>query len=183
MDITAAKVAIIVNNYFEEAEFTEPLRVLKEAGVQVDVVSSHGKTLRALKHAEPAGAYQADIVVKDINDIDINVYDAVVLPGGAINADHLRMEEWAQQWVIHFMAANKLVAAICHAPWVLVSADVVRGRTLTSYFTIQDDIRNAGGMWVDQEVAVDHNLITSRKPDDLPAFYQAILDALREQQK
>jgi protease I len=105
-------------------------------------------------------------------------YDALVVPGGVINADHLRMEEKARQWVQKFLKEDKPVAVICHGPWLLVSADCVRDRRLTSYFTLQDDIRNAGGIWLDESVVVDNNLITSRTPDDLPAFNDALTSAL-----
>ena len=177
MDIADKKVAIVVANYFEEAEFTEPLRALKDAGARVEVVGATTKALQALHHADKVGQYQADILLVDANP---DAYDALVLPGGVINADHLRMEQRLHDWVAAFLDDEKIVAAICHAPWVLVSAGVLHGRTLTSYETIQDDIRNAGGTWENLEVVIDRTLITSRRPSDIPAFNDAIINMLQE---
>lgn len=178
MAVTDKKVAILVDNYFEEAEFEDPFKTLKDAGVAVTVVSAAGRELQSLQslhHADKGKTFTADV---QVNDAQANDYDALVLPGGAINADHLRMVQNARDWVQDFMEKGKPLAVICHAPWVLVSADVVNGRKLTSYYTIQDDIRNAGGEWIDDAVVVDGSLITSRQPDDLPAFDKAILDML-----
>lgn len=169
------RVAILVSNYFEQAEFTGPLEALKKAGIQVDVVSAVHEKLQGLNHVEKGDAFIAD---RQLEDVDPSEYDALVLPGGAINADRLRMVPKARDWVRDFLEEGKLVAAICHAPWLLVSADAVADRTLTSFETIQDDIRNAGGNWVDEAVVVNNNLITSRKPDDIPAFNDAIIDFL-----
>ena len=176
MDPTNKKVAILVHDYFEQAEFEQPLAALKDAGVAVTVVSAAEKQLRGMQHAEKGDKFQADLLLKDAVPEE---YDALVLPGGVINGDALRLNEDAQQWAASFLEQGKPVAAICHAPWLLVSADVVEGRRLTSWPTLQDDIRNAGGEWVDQKVVVDDNLITSRKPDDLPAFCEAIIGALQ----
>lgn len=177
MDLADKKVAILVHNYFEQAEFTQPLQALKDAGAAVHVVSGSGeRELQGLNHVDKADTFQADVLLEDVNLAD---YDALVLPGGATNADNLRMVEEARTWVRHCMSEKKPLAVICHAPWVLASAGVANGRTLTSYFTIQDDMRNAGADWVDQEVAVDDNLITSRNPDDLPAFCSALVGALQ----
>lgn len=170
------RVAILVSNYFEQAEFTEPLDRLKDAGVDVTVVSSETIDMQALQHADHGDTFTADVLLKDAEADD---YDALLLPGGAINADQLRVVPKAQTWVQDFLESGRPVAVICHAPWLLVSAGVVGDRQLTSYHTIQDDIRNAGGDWVDREVVVDDNLITSRKPDDLPAFIETFLDALQ----
>jgi protease I len=128
-----------------------------------------------MNHAELGNTYMPDLTIEDVNFED---YDMLVLPGGAINADSLRMNEKARQWVHYCLEHNIPLAAICHAPWLLVSADAVDGMKLTSYFTIQDDIRNAGGDWVDKELVIDNNVITSRSPDDLPAFCAAIIDVL-----
>jgi protease I len=179
MAIGDKKVAILVHNYFEQAEFEEPLRALKDAGVAVTVVSASERRLRGLHHVDKGDEFQADLLLADA---DPQNYDALVLPGGAINADSLRMVEAARQWVNDFLASGRPLAVICHAPWVLVSAGVAKGRRLTSYYTIQDDIRNAGGEWVDQSVVIDNNLITSRRPDDLPAFTGAIVDRLSQEQ-
>ena len=177
MDAAGKKVAMLVHNYFEQAEFEEPLATLKDAGVIVTVVAADDKQLYGMHHADKGDKFQADAQLKDVAPDE---YDALVLPGGVINADALRMVEPAQTWAADFLEHGKPVAAICHAPWLLVSADVVEGRRLTSYHTLQDDIRNAGGEWIDQEVVVDENLITSRKPDDIPAFCDALLHMLAQ---
>jgi protease I len=179
MDITGKSVAILVHNYFEQAEFEEPLSALKNAGALVTVITaSEDKKLQGLQHVKMGDTFTADLTLEDATPED---YDAVVLPGGAINADNLRMNETAQAWVRDFLDDERPVAAICHAPWVLVSADVLDGRRLTSFYTIQDDIRNAGGDWVDQKVVIDGSLITSRKPDDLPSFNDALISMLAKQ--
>ena len=176
MDIAEKKVAILVYNYFEESEFVEPLKVLKNAAVTVTVVGAETKDLQALKHVDKAASYQADLLLDEINFDD---FDALVLPGGVVNADKLRMDTRAREWVQHFCKTGKLVAAICHAPWLLVSAGVLDDRRLTSYYTLQDDIRNAGGEWEDSQVVIDGHLITSRNPDDLPAFTAALTKMLQ----
>jgi protease I len=176
MDISGKKVAVLVDDYFEQAEFEEPINALKKAGAQVAVITTNdGKDLHGLQHVKMGDSFTADLLLDDARPED---YDALVLPGGAVNADKLRMNNKAREWVKQFLDAGKPLAVICHAPWVLVSAGCVRGRKLTSYYTIQDDIRNAGGDWIDQEVVVDQNLITSRQPDDLPAFNEALINML-----
>jgi protease I len=170
------KVAIVVHNYFEQTEFTEPLQALKDAGAEVHVISASGeRQLQGLNHVDKGDAFQADLLLQDTTPQD---YDALVLPGGVVNADQLRMVPEIRQWVQDCLQAGKPLAVICHAPWVLASSDVASGKRLTSYFTIQDDMKNAGAEWVDEEVVIDGNLITSRKPDDLPAFCSAIVGAL-----
>jgi protease I len=168
------RIAILVEDNFEQAEFTSPKRALTDAGFEVDVVSPNSE-VHGLHHLDPGDTFQVDCALKDANAAD---YDAVVLPGGANNADKLRMNEKAREFVREMYDAGKIVAAVCHAPWLLVSNGLARGHRLTSYFTVQDDIRNAGGNWVDEEVVIDGNLITSRKPDDLPAFNKAIIERL-----
>lgn len=175
-DLKDKKVAILVDNYFEDAEFSGPLKALRKAGAEVDIVAPQEGELQSLNHVDHANTYQAD---KTIKEAHMSEYDALVLPGGAINADSLRMNEKARNWIKKFMDLGKPVAAICHAPWALASAGVADKRRLTSYFTIQDDMRNAGADWVDKEVVVDGNLITSRKPDDVPAFDRAIISAIQ----
>lgn len=170
------KVAILVFNYFEQAEFTQPLQALKDAGVEVHVISASERELQGLNHVEKGETFQADLL---LGEAVADGYDALVLPGGAVNADNLRMDETARDWVRNFMSDGKPIAAICHAPWVLVSSGVVSNKTLTSFYTIQDDMRNAGAVWVDEEIAVDGNLITSRNPGDLPAFCSALIGALQ----
>ena len=168
------RIAILVDDNFEQAEFTSPKRALAEAGFEVDVVSPESE-VHGLHHIDPGDTFKVDRALDDAQPSD---YAAVILPGGAINADKLRMNEKARKFVNQIYEADKVVAAICHAPWLLVSNGLASGHKLTSYFTIQDDIRNAGGNWVDEEVVIDGNLITSRKPDDLPAFNQAIIEQL-----
>lgn len=176
MDVQGKKVALLVNNFFEEAELVEPKKALEAAGAVTHIVSSQEGQLTAMQHdANRGSAYKVDVALEDA---DMHSYDALVVPGGVINADRLRMEEKARQWVQTFLKEGKPVAVICHGPWLLVSADCVRDRRLTSYFTLQDDIRNAGGTWLDETVVVDHNLITSRTPNDLPAFNTALVSAL-----
>jgi protease I len=175
-DLKGKKIAILVDDYFEEAEFTGPLNDLKKAGAEVEVIAPKAGEIHGMNHVEMADTFRAD---KALDDVKIDEYDALVLPGGAVNADQLRMNDKARIWIKQFMNSGKPVAAICHAPWALASAGVAKGRRLTSFFTIQDDMRNAGANWVDEEVVIDNNLITSRQPDDIPAFDNALIDMLQ----
>ena len=176
-DLAGKKVAVLVDNYFEEAEFTKPIQALKDAGATVEVIAAEAEDgkVQGMQHVDKGESFDID---KTLGEADINDYDALLLPGGAVNADQLRTQDKAKEWVKEIMQAGKPLAAICHAPWVLASAGVADGRKLTSFFTIQDDMRNAGADWVDEEVVVDSNLITSRKPDDIPAFNQALISML-----
>jgi deglycase len=171
------RVAIIATDYFEEAELVEPLKALRDAGLAVEVLAPHEGTIKALRHVEPGESVTVDRVLAEASPAE---YDALVLPGGAINADKLRMDENAQEFARQILLTEKPLAAICHAPWLLVSADLVKGRHLTSYPTLQVDIKNAGGSWTDEQVVVDGNLITSRKPEDIPAFNRALLAQLQQ---
>ncbi len=179
MDISGKYVAILVDNYFEQAEFEEPISALKDAGAEVTIIASKQLELQGMNHVKLADSFKADLLLDQVSSED---YDAIVLPGGALNADSLRVNEAAQRLVLEFFEDNKPMAAICHAPWLLVSADLVEGKRLTSYYTIKDDVVNAGGDWVDKEVVVDGNLITSRDPDDLPAFNKAIIKMLSQRE-
>jgi len=176
-DLSGKKVAILVDNYFEEDEFTGPLDALKQAGAKVEVIAAEPENgeVQALQHVDKSRRYQID---KTLEEANIEDYDALVLPGGAINSDQLRMQDKARQWVKQVTEQGKPLAVICHAPWVLASAGLAKGRKLTSFFTIQDDMRDAGADWVDEEVVIDGNLITSRKPDDVPAFNDALISML-----
>jgi protease I len=174
-DLTGKKIAVVVDDFFEQAEFTEPIKALRDAGATIEVVATERGTLQGLNHIDKADTFEADLT---LDEADRDSYAALVLPGGAINADSLRMNETAQSWVREFLEAKKPVAAICHAPWLLVSAGSASGRNLTSFETIQDDMRNAGAHWSDQEVVIDGSLITSRKLDDVPAFNEALIDML-----
>lgn len=175
MDIAGKHIAILVHNYFEQSELEEPMRALKSAGAKVTIISAAKKELQALNHVEKGDIFEADLLVDKANPRD---YDALVLPGGVVNADTLRVVEAAQRWALSFLDGGKPLAAICHAPWLLVSADAVEGKRHTSYYTLRDDIVNAGGEWVDQPVVVDDNLITSRRPDDLHDFSAALIKML-----
>lgn len=177
-DLSGKKVAILVDNYFEESEFTGPREALTKAGANVEVVAAEPESgqVQGLHHVDKGTLFSID---KTLDEANIEDYDALVLPGGAINADQLRMQDKARDWVRKITEANKPLAVICHAPWVLASAGLARGRKLTSYFTIQDDMRDAGANWVDEEVVIDGNIITSRNPDDVPAFNQALISMLK----
>jgi protease I len=177
-DLSGKKVAVVATNYFEEAELTEPCDALRDNGAEVDIIAPEAGTIQGLKHVDKG---KVVVVDKVLAEIDPSEYDALVLPGGAINADQLRMNEQARAFVATMLDSGKPTAVICHAPWVLVSANLVKNRHLTSYPTIQDDIKNAGGEWSDEEVVIDDNLITSRKPDDIPAFNKALFKALANQ--
>lgn len=176
-ELNGARVAVLATDLFEESELTEPMRALQDAGARVDVIAPHAGSIQAMQHEKKSITVQVD---RTLDDADPNDYDGVILPGGAMNADALRVEPKAQEFVRAMEADGKPLAVICHAPWLLVSAGLVEGKTLTSYPTLRDDIQNAGGQWVDEEVVVDGNWITSRKPDDLPAFNREALALLEE---
>ncbi len=170
------RVAVVATDGFEESELTEPVRVLREAGSVVEIVSPGSGPIQAFRHHDKSITVSVD---RALDDARPDEYDAVLLPGGALNADAMRALPAAQRFLVAMQQSGKPFAIICHAPWELVSAGLVRGRTLTSYHTIQDDIRNAGATWVDREVVVDENWVSSRKPDDLPAFNREMLRLFR----
>jgi protease I len=170
-------VAILVSDLFEQAELVEPRRALQACGVKTAIVSNKGPVVHAMQHEKPGDGFNVDVDLAHARPED---YDALVLPGGTFNADALRMVEHAQRFVQAFDGAHKPIAVVCHGPWLLVSAGLVQGRTLTSWPSLQDDIRNAGGNWIDREVVVDSNWISSRKPADLPAFNRELLAALAQ---
>ena len=174
-DLKNARIAVLAADDFEEVELTKPVEAFRDAGARVDVIAPHGGKLQAMQHDQKSIRVEIDRMLQDASPED---YDAVVLPGGALNADFLRMDGEARRFVQAMDQDGKVIAAICHAPWLLVSAELVAGKTLTSYPTLQDDIRNAGGEWVDREVVTDGNWITSRKPDDLPAFNREAMAAV-----
>jgi protease I len=174
-DLSGKRIAIIATDYFEESELIEPLTQLRDMGAEVTVAAPHGETIQALRHVELG---QEVVVDTTIDQLDPTDYDAVVIPGGVVGADQLRVNKAAVDFVQDMVDDKKPVAAICHGPWLLVSSGLVDGKVLTSYPTLVDDIRNAGGTWVDEEVMEDGWLITSRRPDDLPAFISAITKAL-----
>lgn len=176
VDLSGKKVAVVATDFFEEAELTEPVKALRDAGAEVEIISDKEGEIQGLQHVDKGQSVKVDKTLDQANPDD---YDGLVLPGGAVNADHLRTNKKARDFVTKMMdEQGKPTAVICHAPWILVSAGLARGKKLTSYFTIQDDLRNAGADWVDEECVIDGNLITSRDPDDLPAFNKALLSAL-----
>ena len=164
--LKGVRVAILATDGVEKVELTIPRLSLEEAGADTVLVAPKPE-IQSMRHDEKDERFRVDLALNDANPEE---FDAVLLPGGALNADKLRMETEARQLVQQIDAAGKPIAAICHAPWLLVSAKLVKGRRLTSYYTLQDDIRCAGGEWEDREVVVDRNWVTSRKPDDIPAF-------------
>jgi protease I len=166
------KVAILAADMFERVEFEEPRRALEDAGADVEVISIHDGEIKGFDHFDPANTVKVDKTVEEASPGD---YDALMIPGGVGNPDQLRGDENAVAFVREFDQAGKPMAVICHGPWVLVESGVVRGRRVTSWPTLETDIRNAGGDWVDDEVVVDGNLVTSRKPDDIPAFNREML--------
>ncbi len=171
------KVAFLVSaEGIEQAELVEPWKAVEKAGHTPVLISPESGTVQLFEHLDKADTQKVDVV---LSDASLDDYAALVLPGGVANPDALRTDETAVNFVRDFMASGKPVAAICHAPWVLVEADVVRGKRLASWPSVQTDIRNAGGEWVDEEVVVDGNLISSRNPDDIPAFNRELLAALK----
>lgn len=169
------RIAMIVHDYFEQAEMEDVRILLQQAGHEVDLIAPERDEVRGLHHVEMGDTFDVDVALSEAEPED---YDAVVLPGGTINADQLRIVPDALNFVESMYNSDKVVAAICHAPWVLVSLGIVEGKTITSYPTLKDDIQNAGGVWINQDVASDGHLITSRNPDDIPAFSHAIIEAL-----
>jgi protease I len=166
------KVAILAADMFERVELEEPRKALEDAGADVEVVSIHDGEIKGFDHFDPATTVKVDRTVDEVAPDD---YDALLIPGGVGNPDQLRGDENAVAFVREFNEAGKPMAVICHGPWVLVEAGVVRGKRVTSWPTLETDIRNAGGDWVDEEVVVDGNIVTSRKPDDIPAFNREML--------
>ena len=171
-ELKGRRVAILATDGVEQIELENPRRVLDAAGAITHLVSLKAGSIQAMNHDEKGARLPVDRVLADVKPAD---YDALLLPGGVANPDRLRTDAGAVQFVREFMLADKPVAAICHGPWLLVEAGAVAGRTLTSWPSLQTDIRNAGGQWVDEVVRTDEHLVTSRKPDDLPRFCAAML--------
>src|ERR1700758_1090073 len=166
------KVAILAADIFERVELEKPRQALEDAGADVEVVSLEKGEIKGFDHFEPATTVHVDRTVEEVSPAD---YDALMIPGGVGNPDQLRGDENVVSFVRDFHEAGKPMAVICHGPWVLVESGVVRGRRVTSWPTLETDIRNAGGEWVDEDVVVDANIVTSRKPDDIPAFNREML--------
>jgi protease I len=171
------KVAFLATDGVEQAELTAPWNALKEAGAEVKLISEKPGEIQAMNHDQKGDKFPVDAEVSKVSARD---FEALVLPGGVANPDKLRTNKDAVNFVREFMEADKPVAAICHGPWLLVEADALRGRTITSWPSLETDIKNAGGAWVDKQVQLDQKLLTSRKPDDLPAFCAQLVELLSD---
>ena len=171
------KVAILVADGFEQVEMTKPRDALEEAGAETKIVSLKAGQIQGMHHADKGDEFDVDLTVTDARPEE---FDALMIPGGLFNPDTLRSNKDALEFARHFFRESKPVAAICHGPQVLISADLVRGRKMTSWPAIQADMRNAGARWVDEEVVVDNGLVTSRKPDDIPAFNKKMIEEFCE---
>src|SRR5690242_18185924 len=175
--LSGKKVAILAADMFERVELEEPRKALENAGAQTELVSIHDGEIQGFDHFEPSKKSKVD---RTVEEVSVDDYDALLVPGGVGNPDQLRGDENAVAFVRAFVDSKKPLAVICHGPWVLVEAGVARGRKLTSWPTLQTDIRNAGGEWVDEEVVVDDGIVTSRKPDDIPAFNTKMIEEFCE---
>jgi len=171
------RIAILATNGFEESELKSPKEAMENVGFTVDIVSPESGEIKGWAEGDWSNSYKVD---KTLNEVSARDYNALMLPGGVINPDQLRTNEDALNFVRDFFEQKKPVAAICHAPQLLISADVVEGRTLTSYNSIKDDLVNAGANWVNQEVVVDEGFVTSRNPNDLPAFNAKLIEEIKE---
>lgn len=176
-DLKGRRVAILVTDGFEQIEMTAPREALEKAGAKCLIVSMKDGEVQGFKHHDKADKFKVDLTLAKA---DANEFDGVLLPGGVINGDALRIDKKAQQFVQDIDRAGKPVMVICHGGWILISAGLVKGRTMTSWPTLQDDIRNAGGNWRDEKVIRDRNWVSSRMPDDIPAFNDAIVNLLTD---
>jgi protease I len=176
-ELSGKHVAILVADGFEQVEMTEPRQALEKAGASVDLISPATGKVRGFKHDEPGDAFPIDV---SLNDAQADNYDALMLPGGVANPDKLRIIPRAIEFIRAFVRAGKPIAAICHGPWPLIEAGAVNGLTMTSWPSLQSDLRNAGAKWVDREVVTERGLVTSRKPDDLPAFNRKMIEEFQK---
>jgi protease I len=176
-ELEGKRVAILAADMFERVELEEPRRALEEAGATTEVVSIHEGEIKGFDHFDPANTVKVD---RTVEEVSVDDYDALLIPGGVGNPDQLRGDENAVGFVREFGASGKPMAVICHGPWVLIDAGLARGRTLTSWPTVGTDLRNAGAAWVDREVVVDDGIVTSRKPDDIPAFNAKMIEEFAE---
>jgi protease I len=174
-NLSGKKIAILATDGVEQVELTEPRKALEGAGARTELISPKPDQIKAWKFKEWGDNLKVDKRVDEVRPQD---YDALLLPGGAMNPDHLRMDSGAVDFVRQFVSTGKPVAAICHGPWTLIEAGVVAGKTMTSWPSVKTDLRNAGANWVDREVVTDGQFITSRKPDDIPAFSHALIEAV-----
>ena len=176
-DLSGKRVAILATDGVEQVELTEPRDALRDAGALTKVVAPKKGKIKAWQHGKWGDEITVDLPLEDARADD---FDALMIPGGVMNPDHLRMDKRAVQFVRDFYVSGKPIAAICHAPWMLAEADIVRGRTVTSWPSLQTDLRNAGADWVDREVVTDEGLVTSRKPADIPAFNRKMIEEFTE---
>ena len=176
-NLAGMHIAILVDRDFEQVELAEPKAALEEAGATTAIISPEFGEVQGFNHDQKGDKFKVDLPLDKAEPQD---FDAVLLPGGVINADHLRVVKKAQEFVKELDRAGRPIAVICHAPWLLVSAGLVRGRKMTSYHTLQDDLRNAGAEWEDTEVVRDRNWVSSRKPDDIPAFNREMISLFAE---
>jgi protease I len=172
-DIRGRRIAVLATDGVEQVELTEPAKALRDAGARVDVVSPKSGSIQGMNHDKPGDMIPVDFALKDA---EAQNYDALLLPGGVANPDKLRTVLEAVKFVGAFVAADKPIAAICHGPWTLINAGGVRGKRMTSWPSLQQDLINAGASWTDQAVVKDHHLVTSRKPDDIPKFNEAMIE-------
>lgn len=175
--LTNKKVAILVEDGFEQVELIEPKKALEEAGAQTQIVSPSQGKVKGWNHTQWGDEMPVDVPLENANPND---FDALLLPGGVMNPDKLRANEKAVEFVKSFVDSGKPIAAICHGPWTLIEAGAVKGKTITSWPSLQTDLKNAGANWVDQEVATDKGIVTSRKPDDIPAFNRKMIEEFQE---
>ncbi len=175
--LSTKRVAVLATNGFEPSELLGPKEALEQEGAHVDVVSPQAGRIRGMKHGQPAGEVEVSVT---LDRADPKQYDALVLPGGVMNPDQLRIDRRAVAFVKHFVESGKPIAAICHGPWTLIEAGGVKGKRMTSWPSLQTDLRNAGAQWVDEECVNDHGLVTSRKPGDLPAFNRKMIEEFAE---
>jgi protease I len=175
--LSGKRVAILVTDGFEQVELTEPRKALDQAGARSEIVSPASGKVKGWQHTKWGDELPVDVALDQARPED---YDALLLPGGVMNPDRLRMNEKAVAFVRHFVQSGKPIAAICHGPWTLIEAGAVDGRKMTSWPSLQTDLKNAGAQWVDQEVVVDNGLVTSRKPDDIPAFSRKMIEEFAE---
>jgi protease I len=178
--LAGLRVAVIVADDFEQVEMTGPRHALDDAGAKTMLISTHGGQVHGFHHDTKGDAFNVEATLDQVSPDD---FDAVLIPGGALNADEIRVNPLAQEFVRRIDSTNRPIAVICHGPWLLVSAGLVCGRQLTSYHTIQDDIRNAGGHWLNFEMVRDRNWVSSRQPSDIPAFNQGMLTLFAEARK
>ena len=176
-ELTGKRIAFLATDGVEQVELTEPWRAVEEAGGRPELVSLETGEIQGFEHLDKGETFRVD---RTVSDADPDDYEALVLPGGVANPDRLRMDDDAVDFVRSFVDSGKPIGVICHGPWTLVEADVLRGRTLTSFPSLRTDIVNAGGQWVDEEVHVDEGIVSSRKPDDLTAFCAKVVEEIAE---